>query len=161
MVPDNMFFNDENYRIFAAHALQRANAGLQAQEAVQQPMPAAAVPCHRTPEKVAERLANAQVERPDWRKLPKTSIPKVFVTGDSMLICNWLNGNWSIRSQRYKNQVGALQNKIDAAIEDMLIDVDEGSDFCGYIPREGNREADQLSWAAREAEAQHIKLSSL
>ena len=65
------------------------------------------------------------------------------------------------RGTKVQNQIGALQNKVDAAIEDMLIDVGEGSDFCGYIPREGNREADQLSWAAREAEAQHIKLSSL
>ena len=80
------------------------------------------------------------------------------LTGDSLLICNWINGLWKIEGGEggdgasYRRRVANIISLLEGLEEEGVRPPSWGHDFIRHIYRESNTVADELTHLAREGQ---------
>ena len=107
-------------------------------------------------EKMAKRLATLTDRVTVW-DLCSDGLGLEMI-GDSLLVCNWASGVWSVgrglrgEGDRYLKRVARLQDQLERLYCKGLRPSNLGADFVKHEYREGNARADELTHKARNGE---------
>ena len=85
-------------------------------------------------------------QEPEQAADSATSVPRCLILGDSKLVCQWLNGEWSVKNLDYLGLLSLAWQSCYQWIEKSVCHPSAPwTNFCEHIYREYNREADRAA----------------
>eukprot|EP00959_Pyramimonas_sp_CCMP1952_P334194 6999105-Pyramimonas_sp.AAC.1 len=102
----------------------------------------------KSDDKLSQRLAKLFLDESSWERVPGHLA--VELKGDSQCVIRWLEGLYYTGNIGYAAKVAKMQNLLcDLSVSCLLRLPEYGRNIFKWVYREGNTEADEMTWNAR------------
>jgi len=102
----------------------------------------------KSDDQLAQRLAKIFLDESSWESAPGHLA--VELKGDSQCVIRWLEGLYYTGNIGYASKVAEMQNMLcDLSVSCRIRPPESGRNVFKWVYREGNTEADEMTWNAR------------